>query len=157
MALTRDDLITTISVGLNASTWIASFERPSDQFLLNQMGYNACLTHLGPRMLEEIESNVGHGPTDVASAIVTQGEQVRLGFSVQDSDEYYSEEVDLLDFTCALSDMARLSCSSEDTVVKRLLQCGEGGRLMNAQTMGRHLVLLAAFGNDPLEIYERPE
>jgi len=149
LTLTRDDIFEAIYISVCPDTWSGTHERPSDNYLLQMGEYNAAMFHLRDRVLEDIECVDGPSPMAVANSIVAEAEQVKLGFTRQDSDDYFESEVDLLDFKCAIQDMARISGQSELQLVQRIRQHGDNGKLINNKTLGRQLLLLAAFGNDP--------
>ena len=148
LGLSRDDWQEAIYISLCPATWEQRFTRPSENYLLQAADLNASMAQLGDRILEDVECVSGPSPSHVSHALVNEGEQVKLGFRRQDSEDYFTAEVDLLDFKCALIEMSKLSGMNPLQLTKSMRVAGESGKLINRETLSRHFLLLAAFGSD---------
>ena len=151
LGISHDDIVEAIYIAVSPATWEARFVRPSDNYLLQAQDMNAAMVKLGDRILDEIDCVAGVAPSSVAHCIVHEGEQVKLGFLKQDSDEYFTAEVDLLDFKCSLLEMSKQSGLNPIQIVQRMRKCGADGKLQNRETLSRHFLLMAAFGSETNE------
>lgn len=148
LGISHDDIVEAIYIAVSPATWERRFVRPCKNYLLQANEMNASMAVLGDRVLDEIECVGGVAPSSVAHVIVHEREQVKLGFAKQDSDEYYTAEVDLLDFKCALLEMSKQSGLNPIQLVQQMRRCGADGKLQNRETLSRHFLLLAAFGTE---------